>query len=353
MNDFDSAARNIKAHGQSQLPFLDAPHFPPRSHIFLHHFTNLTNMSSKSQPPVHSAPLIFSPLQAHKTTLVILHGRGSTAQKFAEPFLTHAVSPPPTATNPLLSPSTRPMKSLHDHLPNTKFVFPTAPLRRAVVFKRSLTHQWFDDWSVTQPELKQHLQVPGLRETTSFLHELLSKEIGIIGAENVVLVGLSQGCAASIVATLLWEGNPFGGLVGMCGYLPFRKGMYDLLHCAQNEENDVDDIFERDSEDSEGENKFEEAVAWLREELEIQREGNKEIVQPPMQSTPVFMGHGMGDEKVPYSIGRMAAEFLKDIGVNIEWAEYEGLGHWYSEEMLRDIVQFLNTLKGWRDQEMT
>jgi hypothetical protein len=31
------------------------------------------------------------------------------------------------------------------------------------------------------------------------------------------------------------------------------------------------------------------------------------------------------------------------------WREYEGLGHWYNADMLRDVVGFLQGLKGWGD----
>ncbi|KAF2869239.1 Alpha/Beta hydrolase protein [Massariosphaeria phaeospora] len=299
-------------------------------------------------------PLVVSPQQTHKTTLIILHGRGSTAHKFAEPLLAHPVSHLTTATTPTPSSSAQPLASFRDHFPNTKFVFPTAPLRRALVFKRSLIHQWFDNWSLTQPELKQHLQVAGLRETSAFIHDMVRKEMEIVGAGNVVLMGLSQGCAASIVATLLWEGEAFGALVGMCGYLPFRKGMHDCVDDAGDGEKDSsgeagddgEDMFERDDEDSGGGTKFERAVAWLREELQASKHGG-EIA--PMQSISVFMGHGTDDDKVPCEIGRSAAEFLGGIDVKVDWKEFEGLGHWYSEDMLRDVVQFLKGLKAWED----
>lgn len=124
------------------------------------------------------------------------------------------------------------------------------------------------------------MQVQGLRETSAFLHDLLSQEIEIVQAEDVVLIGLSQGCAASIIATLLWEGEAFGALVGMCGYLPFRKGMHDCIEDAVTEENDPvvgleddgGDIFERDSVYSEAETESERAVKWLREEPQIHKE---------------------------------------------------------------------------------
>lgn len=222
------------------------------------------------------------------------------------------------------------------------------------MFNRSIIHQWFDNWSLTQPELKQHLQITGLRETSDFVHDLLRKEIELVGAQHVVLMGLSQGCAASIVSTLLWEGEPFGGLVGMCGYLPFRKGMHEFTQDTANEEHseieddgdDGEDIFERDDQEFSTDSKLERAVQWLREELQTENtRGHPESC--PMQSIPTFMGHGTKDDKVPCSIGRLAAEFLESIDVNVEWKEFEGLGHWYSDDMLQEITQFLKNLEGW------
>lgn len=310
--------------------------------------------ASTAKTPIYSPLLIFPACRTHKTTLVILHGRGSTAEKFAEPLLKHVVSSV-TPTSPTNSPAES-SESFRSHFPDTKFVSPTAPLRRAVVFKRSLTHQWFDNWSLTQPELKQHLQIQGLRETSAYLHDLLREEIKIVGSSNVVLMGLSQGCAASIIATLLLKGEPFGALVGMCDYLPFRKRMYDYAKEVKNGENDSlagseeeVNMFERDSggDDSENQTKFEKALEWLREELEIGDDGIKNDETPPAQLIPVFMGHGSEDDKVPSGIGRPAAEFLTEIGLDVSWKEYDGLGHWYSQDMLRDIIHFLKELKGW------
>jgi predicted esterase len=310
--------------------------------------------SSKSKSQRTILPLVIPPLHDHKTTMIILHGRGSTAERFAEPLLAHMVSPgdtiPATSTESLTDSSPTPMHSFREHFPNAKFVFPTAPLRRAVVFKRSLTHQWFDNWSLTEPELKQHLQAQGLRETSAYLHDLLKDEIKIIGASNVIIMGLSQGCAASIVAMLLWKGERIGALVGMCGYVPFRKGMYESVEDVNSHDTDSlvdqEDIFERDDEESGSGSKFEKAVDWLREELGIsQDDGGVDEQCSPLQSIPVFMGHGRDDEKVPCYIGKLAADFLSGIDVNVTWRDYAGLGHWYSAAMLRDVVSFVNGLK--------
>ncbi|KAF2831513.1 alpha/beta-hydrolase [Ophiobolus disseminans] len=270
----------------------------------------------------HIPPLIIPPTSTHKTTLIILHGRGSTADKIAHPLLAHPVSHLASATNPDANVDPAEPTSFQAHFPSTKFIFPTAPLRRAAAFNRSSIHQWFDNWSLTEPEVKQHLQVPGLRETTQYLHGLLREEIALVGMGNVVLMGLSQGAASSLIAAMLWEGQ-------------------------EDEDGNGEDMFDRGEGDDGGGTRFERAVRWLREELDVENEGSGCVGEmPAMQSMPVFIGHGTDDEKVPVRFGKMAAEFLAGLDVGVEWKEYEALGHWYSADMLRDIVAFLKGLKG-------
>ncbi|KAF2035711.1 alpha/beta-hydrolase [Setomelanomma holmii] len=285
--------------------------------------------SPQAESLKHPLPLVFPRKHTHKATLINLHGRGSTAQKFAAPLLEHLVSPSTTQLE-----QEDPPKSFHEHLPNTKFIFPSAPLRRAVVFIRSLTHQWFNNWSLTQPEVKQHLQIQA--------------EIDTIGAQNVVLMGLSQGFAASLVAAMTWDEEPFGALIGMCRWLPFRRDMQDLFgdeeQCDDmNFENDIDVVFERAG--TKVGTKLEQVVEWLREELSLSGERGETAGLPPLRSIPVFMGHGMEDQKVPSELGQIAAGFLKAVEVDVDWRHYEGLGHWYSEDMLQDVVDFLRDLK--------
>lgn len=55
-------------------------------------------------------------------------------------------------------------------------------------------------------------------------------------AQNVILGGLSQGCAAALIATLLWDGEPLAAAFGMCGWLPYRGHI---------DNGDEDDIFAR------------------------------------------------------------------------------------------------------------
>lgn len=284
-------------------------------------------MSSSHINTPYPEPLITPPPLSHKQTHIILHGRGSTAAKFAPPLLASPISDSQT---------------LQEAFPHAKFLFPTAPRRRSTVYNRSMIHQWFDCWRLSEPEKREELQYDGLEETCAYLHGLLRQEIALVGAENVVLWGLSMGCAASLIALLTWEGEPFGAVVGMCGWLPLRRKMEDLLRDGQAADTlgggEEDDCFETDSNAVvEDVDPVMRTIAWLREELD------SSTVQTTMafQRIPIFLGHGVEDPKVPVEMGQNAAVFLKGLGMNVRWKSYQGLGHWYSKDMLIDVIEHL------------
>jgi predicted esterase len=242
--------------------------------------------------------------------------------------------------------------TLQTAFPHARFVFPTAARRRATIYKRALTHQWFDSWKLDPPATeREELQIEGLRETTLYLHQLLRSEIAVVsgGAKNVVLGGLSQGCAASLVALLLWEGENLGAVVGMCGWLPFTKSL--MTEVQGGEENDgadelgfnpfaVDACDTDDLDHKTADTPAQKAMGWLREQLDLPAlKVSSDTL--PVHSIPIFLGHGAQDEKVSIQLGRTAAECLDKLGAGVCWKEYEDLGHWYSPEMLKDLLHFL------------
>lgn len=78
------------------------------------------------------------------------------------------------------------------------------------------------------------------------------------------------------------------------------------------------------------------ALAFFRDEIEIvSKLGNS------YQATPIFLGHGVEDEKVTIQLGRGAKSTLELLGVHVQMVEYERLNHWYSGEMLTDVFGFL------------
>lgn len=293
-------------------------------------------------------PHVVEPAKEHKQTFIVLHGRGGTGESFASSFLDHPIAPALNLGRPTG------LQGIRESFPYAKFIFPTACLGTVTAFGR-LTHQWFDNWSpLRYPEYKEELMIEGLAETSSFIHSLLQAEIDIIGAKNVVLMGLSQGCAVAIISLLTWQGEPIGGAVGMCGWLPFRKQMLEKgdEEVKENANGKVGGPEDESTVAVDGEHKPSQAEAdglkriteWLRNELGITGAKSNVI---PLQKIPVFLGHGVDDATVRCELGRLASQFLKHVGIDTKWKEYTGLDHWFSASMLCDIVLFLDSLEGW------
>lgn len=142
--------------------------------------------------------------------------------------------------------------------------------------------------------------------------------------------------------------------MGICGYLPFANHIESIAKGSSStndddpfcqdsdddedpfphsgDENDEDDIFDkRDSASLPLQ-----AVTFLREEIDMEDKSGMIF-----RDVPVFLGHGTEDEKVDIELGREVKTCLNLIGADVEMVEYDGLGHWYSEEMLKDIFAFL------------
>lgn len=113
-------------------------------------------------------------------------------------------------------------------------------------------------------------------------------------------------------------------------------------------EGEGEDVFERDGGMGEGDGDGDgptQAQAFLREELGLASEGRESGMA--IQNTPLFLGHGVEDERVPVGLGNDAVRCLEVLGASVEWCEYEGLGHWYSVMMVGDLVGFLRKKTGW------
>lgn len=295
----------------------------------------------------------------HRQTFIILHGRGSWADRFG-PVLLET----PVAALSAQSSSSLPASpvTLSNIFPHARFVFPTAARTRATIYARSLTHQWFDNWKLdpSDTEERSELQIPGLRASTGHIHALIRAQIQDTpgGAPNVVLAGLSQGSATALLSLLLWEGESLAAAFGMAGWLPFCANLRGEMEEEKEEDGecDDDDLFERqDREEDKGDlDPPQRAVAWLRETLDVPElcpktdRGGGGVM--PYQKTPVFLGHGVLDDRVDVILGRNAAACVGALGARVVAKEYESLGHWYSGEMLRDIVDFITDKTGWACQ---
>jgi predicted esterase len=76
--------------------------------------------------------------------------------------------------------------------------------------KRIPINQWFDNYSLKDPNTRTELQIDGLQESSEFLRRLVEEEAKLLsndsavgdGYSRIVIGGLSQGCAAAVFC--LW-----------------------------------------------------------------------------------------------------------------------------------------------------
>lgn len=291
-------------------------------------------------------PLIIAPTAPHTHTLILLHGRGGNAKEFG-PFLLFAT---PTSSE-LCLPAL---------FPGVKWVFPTAKPRRAALFKRMPISQWFDNWSLEDPETRQELQYEGIAETSAFLAGVIEGEVAELGgrAGRVVLGGLSQGCAVGLHVYLNWRGEgqlagkALGGFVGMSGWLPFATALDPK---SEEEVGDDDPFAVSDGEDEE--RKVKETTAddgrTQLEKIQLRAANTARDIAslPPLSGegddvpafprTPVFLGHGRNDPKVSVKLAERARDVLEALGCRVEWRDYDS-GHWYKvPDEIDDVVNFL------------
>lgn len=200
-------------------------------------------MEKRQRKEGYPTPFTVNPISPeHTHTFVVLHGRGSNGEKFGRELLDSA--------------------NLSARLPTAKFVFPTASKRRSTIFKKMPINQWFDNYSLDDPNQRTDLQVDGLMETAQFLRELIDTEARILndsagetGYRKVILGGLSQGCAAGIFTLL---GGGFGesgnerpvAFFGMSGWLPFERQLNDMTN-DKDEEEEYDQDHEESKRDEE------------------------------------------------------------------------------------------------------
>jgi predicted esterase len=109
--------------------------------------------------------------------------------------------------------------------------------------KRIPINQWFDNYSLKDPNTRTELQIDGLQESSEFLRRLVEEEAKLLsndsavgdGYSRIVIGGLSQGCAAAVFCLLggfssaseYGEGKRLGGYIGMSGWYRLKGRSLD------------------------------------------------------------------------------------------------------------------------------
>lgn len=302
---------------------------------------------TKRKQTIWPDPLIINPTAPHTHTIILLHGRGSNAERFGLELLNAATA----AGN-----------TLAELFPAVKFVFPTAKKRRSTILKRVPINQWFDNYSLEDPSERARLQHDGLRETGAFVHGLVEREAAAVGAGRVVVGGLSQGCAAALHALLSFGegGEALAGFVGMSGWLPFAETLDprggSVAGCGDEEEEGggEDGVVFGSDDDGAGKGAVERSVSLGELQVRAANAARDIASLPSLSSgevplfprTPIFLGHGRNDEKVSVRLGQQARDVLLSLGCRVRWQDYDE-GHWYKvPEEIDDLANFLREIVG-------
>ncbi|KAI1196968.1 phospholipase/carboxylesterase [Nemania serpens] len=278
-------------------------------------------------------PYIVMPTTAHTHTIILLHGIGSNGEEFGQNFLEKG--------------RTKGGKTLPEILPGARFVFPTAQHRQWREFDRKMLNQWFDIARVEDPSYRHEVQLQGLAESAVEIGDLLRHEIAQVPARQIVLGGVSMGCAMSL-SILLSLQFPLGGFIGMSGYLPFQLEIEDAI-VGDDEDDDGDDnpLAVAKDEDAGPSDRAVRALDFERGLLDTEHLHGATTDQTAV-STPVFLGHGDADDKKPYVLGEGAVRAMRMAGYNVDWKLYLGLGYWDKIlEEIDDIVTFISEKVGW------
>ncbi|KAM0300084.1 hypothetical protein ACHAPM_007322 [Fusarium culmorum] len=236
---------------------------------------------------------VLEPTQPHTHTAILLHGRGSRGEGFAEEL-----------AETLMSDN----KTIMQALPSWRWVFPSSRELWSPVFEENMP-AWFEAYSLTDITARQDLQKDGISDSVKHIEGIWDAEVERLGGMESILfwVGSAREPAA---------------FIGASTWLPFAADIEHALSGNDKEsENNIGSDFAKSMIDQDAK------------------------AQSPI---PVFLGHGTDDAYVDVELGRQAKDVLSRVGWAVDWNEYSGAdleGHWLKgPEEVDDIVQFLRSV---------
>ena len=169
-----------------------------------------------------------------------------------------------------------------------RYLFPHAPMQPVTLNGGYVMRAWYDilggNFGAMQDEA-------GIRASQAEIEKLIAQEKQRgIAANNIFLAGFSQGGAIAL-HTGLRHAAKIGGILALSTYLPLAETLAN------------------------------EAGAHAK-------------------NAPIFMAHGLSDPVVPYGLGKMSADKLREQGYQLEWHEYP-MPHSVCAEEVGDIETWL------------
>jgi len=150
---------------------------------------------------------------------------------------------------------------------------------------------------VQWPDQDAESQKEELWQSVAQILEVLEEEMKPVGLRNVIIAGMSQGCAIGIF-TLVTSGIRVGGFMGLCGWLPLAEELSTLMGVPGRERG----VFEM----------------------------------------PLLLQHCKDDEVVPVRNGEKLRKKLEEWGGVVDWKCFGEGGHWLNEPKGMDgLVEFI------------
>jgi lysophospholipase II len=279
-----------------------------------------------------SEPFVVEPTVQHELTVILIHGRGSTREEFAEDFFSTG------------------LRSLHDRFPAVRWVFPTAKHRLSTVFQEEIP-EWYDVWSLVNPEERLDLQKPGLAESIGYIvnviqseRELLKRREANNSRNALIFGGISMGCAVGIHALLYLaavnQDHDIDGFFGWCGWLPFANSLRQRQAKALQRGGKIHETLRE----------------FYTEELGVAYHADEDIIAQEekidghskdlLASVLIFLSHCNDDSVIDVRLGRELRDSLGSLGAVSEWQEYADGGHWIKEpEAVNDFASFIQQIQ--------
>jgi lysophospholipase-2 len=244
-------------------------------------------------PLTFPEPVVIEPESDHKGTIIMLHGRGSNGPDFAEELMESQSSSG---------------IYIRDLLPSYKWLFPTAAMLYACAFQEVIS-QWYDIYSLTDPDAKPEIQLAGLKASIAYLQGMIRGEAQASPTGQVVVAGISQGFTIALLAALI-DSTHVQALIGFSSWLPMRSEVRRIISESMGDGNSTKD----------------EIRAVLAKKLEIPIESGSFSSQ-----FPVFLAHCRDDGVVDFSLGCELRDFLIDLNHDLSWTETDTGDHWINE----------------------
>ncbi|KAM6478545.1 Alpha/Beta hydrolase protein [Trichoderma sp. SZMC 28011] len=258
-----------------------------------------------------ASPFVVGPAtgHTHTHTIILLHGRDSEAQEFASEFFECEAT------------GTEQTQTLPDLFPTVRWVFPQANPLRSERFRVEMS-QWFDMWSVEDQQERTELQVPGLRSSVNMIAELIKQEELLVPRSNIFLGGISQGFATALAAFFADGRGGFAGLCGFSTWLPLANQAASALELVDDDTGQKLAAMQR---------------LYLGDDRQQMSLSPQQLI-----STPILLEHCRDDDIISVQSGLLLRNFIDNLGLSVDFHEYESGGHWFNEPQgVDDFVVFL------------